>query len=489
MSNYDSELWDPGSQQVAKVSTRSRLFALRLGALLAGGMGLGALGAMLFGATPKSGAFPMSRQARAADSPVQPRAGSSALFAAAAVNPSIPSQVAAVPREINLALSAKDPCQQVDKAEEWRWSKASLEPGAKGYAYRSDLKVRHQERWSTCANLFVPRIESLSDWSEAWRRNHPRWRKSPLRKFQNKWAMKVSPSVPLWDLPTTAKSIGLPHDGHIEYGVHPPTLKPKAYPYYIDRDLERTGFSSHALRAMVVAMQGAMGELQKQGKKYQGMQFVILDASMITGGRMPRVTDPRKAHGSHQSGRDVDIAIALRNVDNGRFYWGHRESSKRLLNRDTVLNDFAKRMGLPSVKALAKKIRAQDRKKRKKRRRKSRRKKSSLSTTQRARIQLDSKLHRYVYDAMWQLVMHAWFPGNLRWAFLDKPQQKLLHAAARRAGDRELADAAIAYGGKRRRKYRKHTAVRSIYQPGGKGHDHHIHLRFNCGPQESQCRD
>lgn len=457
----------------------------RIIGVLVGGVGLGALAALCL--TPSQVSSPAS-----ASSPVAIAAPAQVLAAVPVKPTPEPSSAPSLAADSSSGalLSAQGPlgpCQRVDEADEWRWSKSKLEPGAKGYAYRSDLSLRHGERWAKCPGQWVPRIQNLADWREAWRRNHPRWKRSPLRKFQRKWSMSVAPSVPLWDLPRYAKSVGLPHEGSIERGVNPPTDQPEAYPYFIDRDLQRTGFSSHALRAMVVAMQGAMDEL---GEPYKGMQFVILDASMVHGGVMPRVTNPNKFHSSHQSGRDVDIAIALREVSTGRFYWGHRENSTRLLNRDKGLNRIAKRLGLPSVRQLAKKIRSQD-KKRKKRRKKSKRKRNrkSLTATQRARIQLDNKVHRYVYDAIWQLVMHSWFPGNLRWAFLDRPQQKLLHAAARRAGDRALADAAIAYGGKRRRKFRKHTAVRSIYQPGSKGHDLHIHLRYNCGPEESLCKD
>lgn len=459
--------------------------AARVIAVLVAGVGLGALAALCL--TPSQVGSPV-----ASSGPVAIAAPAQVL-AAVPVKPTpesstVPSLAgASVDGALLSGQGPQGPCQRVDEADEWRWSKAKLEPGAKGYAYRSDLSLRHGERWAKCPDQLVPRIRNLADWREAWRRNHPRWKRSPLRKFQRKWSMNVAPSVPLWDLPVHAKSVGLPHAGSIEHGVNPPTAQPEAYPYFIDRDLERTGFSSHALRAMVVAMQGAMDEL---GEPYKGMQFVILDASMVQGGVMARVSNANKFHSSHQSGRDVDIAIALREYSTGRFYWGHRESSTRLLNRDKGLNRFAKRVGLPSVRQLAKKIRAQDRKrKKKKRRRRSKRKRKTLTATQRARIQLDNKLHRYVYDAIWQLVMHSWFPGNLRWAFLDRPQQKLLHAAARRAGDRDLADAAIAYGGKRRRSFRKHTAVRCVYQPGSKGHDLHVHLRYNCGPGEVLCRD
>lgn len=409
--------------------------------------------------------------------------------ASASMLRAVPSQAAAgeLPgvAEPVAAPEPSGPCQRIDQADEWRWGKAHLEDRAKGYAYLSTLELRHGKAWSSCPDLAVPRIENLADLKEAWRRNHPRWRRSPLKTFKRKWAMSAAPQVPLWDLPTGAKSVGLPHEGSIERGVHPPTARPKDYPYFIDRDLERTGFSSHALRAMVVAMQQAMDVL---GEKYADMQFVILDASMITGGKMPRVSNPNKAHSSHQSGRDVDIAIALRETTSGRFYWGHRESSKRLLNRDRTLNRFAKRMGMPNLRVLARQIRAKERKRKRKRRRKSKKKKS-LTAMQRARIQVDNKIHRYVYDAIWQLVLHSWLPGHLRWAFLDKPQQKLLHAAGRRAGQRSIADTAIAYGGKRRRRYRKHTAVRCVYQPGSKGHDIHIHLRYNCGPNEETCSD
>lgn len=450
-----------------------------MGAVLLLGVLVGGLSALSFAPAPSADAAGLTVS----------QASVAPTLASSSVGPVIAASIDALdlPTRGSQLAEAQGPCDRVDEADEWRWSKAKLEQGAKGYAYRSDLELRHGEQWARCPNQLVPRIRNLADWKEAWRRNHPRWRRSPLRKFERKWSMEVSPSVPLWDLPRTAKSVGLPHGGHIEAGIHPPTKKPKSYPYFIDRDLERTGFSSHSLRAMIVAMQGAM---QALGKKYEGMQFVILDASMIHGGVMPRVSDPNKFHSSHQSGRDVDIAIALRETATGRFYWGHRESSTRLLNRDAGLNRFAKRLGLPSLRKLAKEIRAKDRKRKKKRKRKKSKKgKKPLTAMQRARIQLDNKVHRYVYDAIWQLVMHAWFPGNLRWAFLDKPQQKILHAAARRAGDRKLADAAIAYGGKRRRKFRRHTAVRSIYQPGGKGHDRHIHLRFNCGPEELECRD
>lgn len=451
--------------------------------MLLASVGVGALAALLF--RPGSVGTPTALP-QAIAAPVQ-------FVASAQVAPSL-AQGAVQAAEENksaqklAAQGPSSPCARVDEADEWRWSKAKLEAGARGYAYRSDLRLRHGETWATCPSQLVPRIGSLADWKEAWRRNHPRWNRSPLRKFERKWSMNVSPSVPLWDLPNSAQSVGLPHEGHIERGVHPPTTQPKAYPFFIDRDLERTGFSSHALRAMIVAMQGAMDSL---GKNYEGMQFVILDASMISGGPMPRVTDPTRFHSSHQSGRDVDIAIALREIKTGRFYWGHRESSTRLLNRDAGLNRFAKRMGLPSLRSLTRAIRLKDRKKKKPRKKKRRAKRGAkpLTALQRARIQLDNKVHRYVYDAIWQLVMHSWFPGNLRWAFLDRPQQKQLHSAARRAGDRKLADAAIAYGGKRRRKFRKHTAVRCVYQPGSKGHDHHIHLRYNCGPNEPLCRD
>lgn len=382
----------------------------------------------------------------------------------------------------------KGPCERIDQGDSWNWGEWEPVESGNGYAYQAPISLQLDGQLQECPPQARSKIVDAASWREAWQRNHPRWKRAPARKFKPEWQMTTSLEPPLLQLTQGAYSVGLPHAGSIEKGIHPPLDRPGDYPYYLDRGPERSGFSSYALESMVVAMQQSLLAL---GETYQGLQFVILDASLLEGGVMPRISNPDKAHGSHQSGRDVDVAIALYEPSTKRFYWGHRERNDALLNRDSTLNRFAARVGLPPLRQLAKEIRAQDRKKkkrRKKRKRKRSKKKKRLSPLQKARIVVDEKLHRFVYDAIWQVVWRSWMPGRLRWAFLDRPQQRKLVAAAKRAGHAELADLLVAYSAKKR-KYRRHSVIRCLYQPGEKGHDRHIHLRYNCAPDAPACED
>jgi murein endopeptidase len=82
------------------------------------------------------------------------------------------------------------------------------------------------------------------------------------------------------------------------------------------------------------------------------------------------------------------------------------------------------------------------------------------------------------WDATWQLVRALVDGGQVRFIFLSTSRQRLLRAAALRAGATpEQLDTLIQYPRQARTAVVRHA----------RGHDEHMHIRFVCGPNESSC--
>lgn len=84
------------------------------------------------------------------------------------------------------------------------------------------------------------------------------------------------------------------------------------------------------------------------------------------------------------------------------------------------------------------------------------------------------------WDATWALVKSLLATGQVRYVFLARPRQKPLYDAARRAGESvQSLEALIQYPRRSLAAVVRHSA----------GHTKHIHVRFRCAPDESQCVD
>jgi hypothetical protein len=388
------------------------------------------------------------------------------------------------------------PCERLNEATQWRLDDPVpvIDSGIQNkkrapkttYHAKQGVHALLDGTWIDCPDRDFFSIGSKQDWDRAWRANHPRQHRAPLRRFRPEWAMNLSLEPPLLQVPSDSISVGFPHDGYLQNGAHLPTEQIGDYPYFLDRSPERAGFSTHAMHAFVVAMQQAMRTL---GPKYEGMQFVILDASLVSGGKMVLHRNENKAHGSHQSGRDVDVAIALRIKKTRQIWWAGDPRREQKFNSKRNIDAFLKHIGEPALAHLTRDIRSQRAARDKARKAKGRKPIKYRNDAASAAFQLaEDRLSAFIFDAIWQLVLKAWFPGNLRWIFLDEPQQKMLVQAAVRAGQGEFAKTMIAYDARRKR-YRKPTPVRCLHQPKETCHDRHIHLRFNCGLDEKECRD
>jgi transposase-like protein len=84
------------------------------------------------------------------------------------------------------------------------------------------------------------------------------------------------------------------------------------------------------------------------------------------------------------------------------------------------------------------------------------------------------------WDAAWQLVKSLVDTGQVRYVFLARPRQKPLYDAARRAGESLTSlEALIQFPRRKLAAVVRHAA----------GHVKHIHVRFRCAPDETQCVD
>jgi transposase-like protein len=84
------------------------------------------------------------------------------------------------------------------------------------------------------------------------------------------------------------------------------------------------------------------------------------------------------------------------------------------------------------------------------------------------------------WDAAWRLVKSLIDTGQVRYVFLARPRQKPLYDAARRAGESQASlETLIQYPRRKLAAVVRHSA----------GHVKHIHVRFRCAPDETQCVD
>jgi murein endopeptidase len=84
------------------------------------------------------------------------------------------------------------------------------------------------------------------------------------------------------------------------------------------------------------------------------------------------------------------------------------------------------------------------------------------------------------WDAAWQLVKSLVATGQVHYIFLARSRQVPLYKAALHAGETEAALAELMqYPGRGRNTLLRHSA----------GHTKHIHVRWKCAPDETQCVD
>ncbi len=84
------------------------------------------------------------------------------------------------------------------------------------------------------------------------------------------------------------------------------------------------------------------------------------------------------------------------------------------------------------------------------------------------------------WDAAWALIKSIVDTGEVEYVFLTHDRQKQLYAAARRAGESKASLA-------RYMQYPNPPKTNHGIVRHSKGHTVHFHVRFHCGPKESQC--
>lgn len=89
--------------------------------------------------------------------------------------------------------------------------------------------------------------------------------------------------------------------------------------------------------------------------------------------------------------------------------------------------------------------------------------------------------HQVDWDVTWKLVKSLVETGEVRYVFLARQRQKPLYEAARRAGESaESLEALIQY---------PRRSLKTAILRHSAGHTKHIHVRFRCAPDETQCVD
>lgn len=84
------------------------------------------------------------------------------------------------------------------------------------------------------------------------------------------------------------------------------------------------------------------------------------------------------------------------------------------------------------------------------------------------------------WDMTWRLIEALIETGHVRYIFLSRSRQRRLYPAALRAGASPayLAEH-LQFPGREKKQTVRHS----------KGHDKHMHIRFNCAPDSKRCRD
>ncbi len=265
--------------------------------------------------------------------------------------------------------------------------------------------VRRGDSWHRIAKKFGVDLKRLRGY---WNRKAPRHLRAGQRLVVWAWVepppeARPKPEVkgkerrplPVKELPGSGFSVGTPGRGRLINGVQLPENKE----LYKRRKPENSWGSSHAVENLQKAI-----ALFRQDTGFD-RELVICDMSRKGGGRF-------SPHGSHRSGRDVDIRLPLRK-------------------------------GLPT------------------------------GTIPKLISQVD-------WDATWALIRALIATGEVQYIFLSRNRQRELHRAAERAGaDPQLLSKVIQFPGRTRTTIVRHS----------RGHIKHIHVRFKCGPSETDCRD
>lgn len=260
-------------------------------------------------------------------------------------------------------------------------------------------EVKKGDRWTEIAKTYNVRESDLRYWNRKVPRAFRVGQKlvvytNPLVVEPPSEEGDVGPSEapPKLTVRAGALSIGRPNRGRLQNGVQLPESG-----YYTLRDPDRSYGSSHAVAVVHDSIAAFRVETGFDG------EIKIADMSKKGGGRL-------RPHGSHQSGRDVDIRLPRRS---GAL---KKDKSSRAID----------------------------------------------------------------WDLSWALVKAFVDSGEIEYIFLETSRQKLLRAAAKRAGasKAELAKA-IQYPNKR-------GTNKGIVRHAS-GHVVHIHVRVKCAESNARC--